>query len=93
MLSFAFAEQCKNKRRREHLHCRARLDSVMNPLCASERSESDTLYAQPSERQENLRGKFLANLRSSCAAKVDSNDRFPPRACFCDYPQGCKTRH
>ena len=40
-----------------------------------------------------LRGKFLANLRSSCAAKVDSNDRFPPRACFCDYPRICKTRH
>ena len=25
-------------------------------------------FAQPSERQENLRGKFLASLRSSCAA-------------------------
>ena len=54
----------------------------MNPLCACERSESDTLYAQPSERQENLRGKFLANLRSSCAAKVDSNATFLPGACF-----------
>ena len=54
----------------------------MNPLCACERSESDTLYAQPSERQENLRGKFLANLRSGCAAKVDSNATFPPGACF-----------
>ncbi len=47
MPSFTFAEQCKNKRRREHLHCRARLDSGMNPLCACERSESDTNYAQP----------------------------------------------
>ena len=35
---FAFAEQCKNKRRR---------GSGMNPLCACERSESDTNYAQP----------------------------------------------
>ena len=50
-------------------------------------------FAQPSERQENLRGKFLANLRSSCAAKVDSSAMFPPRACFCDYPIICKTRH
>ena len=82
MPSFAFAEQYKNKRRGEHFDCRARLDYGMNPLCACERSESDTLYAQPSERQENLRGKFLANLRSSCAAKVDSNDTFPPGACF-----------
>ena len=38
MPSFTFAEQCKNKRRR---------GSGMNPLCACERSESDTNYAQP----------------------------------------------
>jgi hypothetical protein len=41
MPSFELAEQCKNKRRREHFDCRARLDYGTNPLCAGERSESN----------------------------------------------------
>ena len=71
MASFAFAEQCKNKRRGEHFDCRARLDYGTNPLCASERSESNFQFR----------------------TTVDSSAMFPPRACFCDYPIICKTRH
>ena len=38
MMIFKFNEQCKNKRR---------WGCGTNPLCACERSESDTYYAQP----------------------------------------------